>query len=119
MITLRLPIPPSTNQLFGVAAHGRRYKTDKYRAWMVEADGYLIQQKTAWHRKTINAPYAVTLRLPKIRGDADNRLKATLDYLVSRLIVPDDRHCHNPQAIVTSSLRGETCEVVIESLADA
>lgn len=44
--------------------------------------------------KPVTGDYKLCVGIPKaLRGDADNRLKCVSDFLVSREITPDDKHC--------------------------
>lgn len=89
-----LPMPPSLNAMFRNVAGVGRVKTKAYKAWLKEADDYYWMQKSKI--KPVEGEYKLTIRVPKtMRGDADNRIKAVSDYLVSREITPDDRHCQS------------------------
>jgi crossover junction endodeoxyribonuclease RusA len=88
-ITLNLPVAPSTNNLFLNVAGRGRVKSPKYRAWIEEA-GYVLN---GYQHTPIHGPVHVTICIPdKTRGDLDNRAKATLDLLVSRGLIEDDKH---------------------------
>jgi crossover junction endodeoxyribonuclease RusA len=91
MITLRLPLAPSANQLWE-QGRGRTFKSKKYKDWLEEC-GWLIKQQT---RDLINGNYIihiVAVRPDRRRRDLDNLLKATSDLLVKSKIVPDDSLC--------------------------
>lgn len=93
MLTLRLPIPPSVNGLYLNARSGGRVKTPRYRQWIIEADKWLLIQKHKLIGKTpIVGKCELSIRLPKIVGDASNRIKSVEDFLVSRKITGDDKH---------------------------
>lgn len=96
-----LPVPPSVNNLFANKRSGGRYKTKEYRAWIQEAGWTVNLQKPA----PVHGKYKFFLTLPKIKGDASNRIKAAEDLLVSLGLVDDDRHCVDVQAIVSEELR--------------
>lgn len=111
-LTLRLPVPPSTNNLFINVKHGGRVPSPRYRAWKEEATGALWTQK----RTPIAGKVKVTIRVPdKGRRDLDNFCKAALDFLVQhRLIASDDRH--TLRALEVHWAERNDCEVTVEGL---
>lgn len=82
MIVLNLPIPPSVNRLWRVR-DGRPRKSDRYKTWEMAAHGVFLEQ--GGHRLSkIDGRFNLTVTLDETRrgnSDADNRLKALLDYL--------------------------------------
>ena len=114
-IKIHLPVPPSVNALYynNKSRKGPgRIKTRTYRKWIAEADGWYLTQKR--HIKPSSGPLEIKIRLPKIRGDATNRIKAAEDYLVSRRITGDDRHNHEVSVKIVPSL--DCCEILITPL---
>ena len=92
-VSLRLPVPPSVNQLYG-NRRGCRYKTKRYRDWLLQAGLYHVAQWRKTGELYGQGAYIVHIRIPqKLRGDADNRIKPILDFLVSRSVTDDDKHC--------------------------
>ena len=87
--TLKLSIvPPSVNALFFNRRRGRG-KTLAYRTWRAGAHAELEAQP-AWH-----VPGKIEVRIylaAHTQGDADNRIKATLDALVTAGRIKDDRN---------------------------
>lgn len=80
--------PPSVNSLFHNRAKGRG-KTLAYRNWRTLADRELRDQPS-WH---VPGKVEVRIYLPATtRGDADNRIKATLDALVCAGRIEDDKN---------------------------
>lgn len=80
--------PPSVNSLFFNARKGRG-KTLVYRNWRAFADRELRDQPS-WH---VPGKVEIRICLPMtIQGDADNRIKATLDALVCAGRIEDDRN---------------------------
>ena len=114
MRTIRLPIPPSVNMAYGNNKSGRgrgRYKTRSYREWTRLADGLLLMQMPI--AKTCG-PYEVRIRLPRTRGDIDNRCKPAMDYLVSRNLTDDDKHARRVTVEIDPALgRLQYCEIDI------
>ena len=89
MITVVLPIPPSTNNLYQNGTRGR-YRSQEYDNWIEEAIYRLGQQKI---RDVIIGAYAMEIKVPmKLRGDISNRIKAPEDLLVKQGLTPDDKH---------------------------
>ncbi len=88
--TVTLPLPPSTNNLF--INYGRkRRKSPKYRVWERQAILSIFAQVRADRR--IGGPVALSLCVPSgMRGDIENRLKATIDALVKSNRIDDDKH---------------------------
>jgi Holliday junction resolvase RusA-like endonuclease len=83
-------VPPSVNALFFNRPKGKgRGLTLAYRNWRAFADRELRDQPP-WH---VPGRVEVRIYLPAVtRGDADNRIKATLDALVCAGRIEDDRN---------------------------
>lgn len=77
-VTYRLPMPPSTNNLFANIANAR-VRTHQYKVWATEA-GWAIKEQG--HR-TIHGPVKITIQLEDKhpRRDASNAIKAVEDLL--------------------------------------
>jgi hypothetical protein len=95
MLALSLPVAPSSNNAFVNRRWGRgfgRIKSSAYRKWLKQADAYYTLQQL--HRvPRITRPYHCKMVFPKLRGDLDGRAKLLLDWMVSRGLTIDDRHC--------------------------
>lgn len=84
---INLPMPPSTNALFGQAPGRKRYTSADYAEWQVVAGTVLKNARApkfsgqVWIR--------ITLR-DSGNLDGDNRIKAPLDLLVKHQIIKDD-----------------------------
>ena len=90
---IRLPVPPSTNALYANRKRGKGYgriKTGGYRQWLADADSWLLAQWHALPTHSVSGSCSIAIRVPKVRGDISNRIKAAEDFLVSRLITSDD-----------------------------
>lgn len=90
--TLTLPLAPSTNGLYatrkkpGPRQWGRR-KSEKYMKWIGDAGWTLKMQKPPKFVGSV----AIAICVPKdMRGDIDNRCKATMDLLVTHKVITDD-----------------------------
>lgn len=83
-----LPLPPSTNNLFINAKHGKgRFLSPDYKAWRKSAAEALTL--CAWDMPA--RPYSVTIRVNiNHQSDIDNRVKAVLDLLVERKVIEGD-----------------------------
>lgn len=112
---IRLPVPPSVNALYANRRGGKGYgriKTAGYRTWLADADKWLLTQWRGLQPKSITGPCNVTIRIPKVRGDASNRTKAAEDYLVSRCITGDDKHNRKVSIEIDERL-SSYCEVEV------
>jgi len=89
MITVHIPVPPSTNGLFANIPGRGRIKSERYRAWLVVAGTELNLQRP----KAVNGPVSVDLMMKRPNGssDIDNRIKAALDLLVLHRLIDDDK----------------------------
>lgn len=68
---------------------GGRIKSQAYRAWQTAAHYAVILQQPG--NRMVRPPYRVTISLPtNMRGDIDNRIKATLDLLTRVCAITDD-----------------------------
>ncbi len=110
-LVLRLPVAPSVNRLYtsrGGRAH-THIKSAQYRDWLQDADNWYLTQRAKIRNYTPTlGPYTVDIVVPKTRGDPDNRIKATLDYLVKRGLTPDDRHCRRATVTVDPGLESNS-----------
>ncbi len=90
MLTLLLPFPPTTNNLFANAAQGRgRFPTKSYKAWRERA-AVAIRRQAA-----VPIPGAVMLNIQlgrpdRRRRDLSNYIKALEDALVQHGLIEDD-----------------------------
>lgn len=95
-IAIDLPFPPSTNRLHGRSASSRKYfRRSKYESWLSNADA-MVTLHGSYPRPKLDGKFEATLLFDEGAGknsDLDNRIKATLDWVVSREVVTDDRYC--------------------------
>jgi Holliday junction resolvase RusA-like endonuclease len=87
---LDLPAPPSANALFKNVAGKGRIRTDLYSTWIAHAGWQLKAQ----HPATIHGPVLILIGVERTnsRADIDNRIKPTLDLLVTHKLIKDDSH---------------------------
>jgi crossover junction endodeoxyribonuclease RusA len=88
-VSIDLPFPPSTNNLFVNKKKGGRYRSKGYEAWRAEA-GWILKSQRPEH---ITGVVNVTIELGKPdnrRRDLDNLNKPILDLLVDHWVIDDD-----------------------------
>lgn len=116
MQTLFLPLPPSANNAFVNRTKGKGYgriRSARYRAWRRHADAmYTLQGLGAC--PILNVPYRCAMTFPPFRGDLDGRAKLILDWLVSRQLTIDDRHCRKLELEKDFDDRREYVTVILE-----
>jgi Holliday junction resolvase RusA-like endonuclease len=90
---VRLPTPPSTNNLYFNLKRGGRHPTDKYKAWQQEA-GYVLNRVHPQQRCFGAMKVQVALYVPRkpASRDIDNFCKGPLDLLVKHGVIADDKH---------------------------
>lgn len=112
---LKLPFPPSVNQLYSTNWKTKqRFKSKRYRKWIAEAGICLITQKRNKHPGKVVMTFIV--RNPdNRRRDLGNLEKAVSDLLVAHQIIRDDSFivCHH----MAWSDRIEHAVVIIEDAA--
>jgi Holliday junction resolvase RusA-like endonuclease len=86
-VQLTLPLSPSLNGMFKPIGRARHIQSEQYREWITEAGWELQAQRPP---KIDGAYDAAIFVNPKMRGDIDNRIKATLDLLVKHGVTADD-----------------------------
>lgn len=99
-------VPPSVNSLFHNRAKGRG-KTLDYRNWQAASDRELRHQPV-WH---VPGTVVVHVIVGTGRGDVDNRLKATLDLLVSAGRIEDDKQVVKVTGTRDLSIAGTLIEI--------
>lgn len=108
MISLTLPIPPSTNTLYRNAAGRGRVKTARYLTWQRAAGNELVAQRP----KPIAGDVDVSIQVPRDdRRDIDNYCKGLLDLLVVHGLIEDDRFVVALHVSKLSMADGRACRV--------
>jgi Holliday junction resolvase RusA-like endonuclease len=95
VIAFVLPVAPTVNSAWYNRRGGRgfgRIRSERYHKWLRQADRWYLIQKLGKLPK-LSPPFRCYMEFPRLKGDIDNRAKLLLDYMVSREITPDDRHC--------------------------
>lgn len=89
-VTIDLPFPPSTNNLFPTSKSGHRFTSDAYKKWQAEAADVL----RASCPSRVPGPVKVTVFLSergrRINTDSDNYSKAPVDLLVKHKVIDGD-----------------------------
>lgn len=111
MIEARLPLPPSSNNLFFSLKTGGRAKTVVYKDWIKTADMLLVLAyrragKPEWDKRTPMC-LEIALGLTQRRRDASNCIKPIEDALCRALPIPDDRYNDRLTIVRDPSLDGE------------
>ena len=91
-ITLRLPYPTSVNRIWR-SGKGKVFRSTEYQAWIAEAQGCWLQQKSKQEHKTIKGEYCLSIkaaRPDKRRRDIGNLEKVVSDLLESMGVIEDD-----------------------------
>jgi crossover junction endodeoxyribonuclease RusA len=93
-----LSVPPSANKLFANVPGKGRVKASAYRKWIKGELLALVAQRA----KPVIGRASVAITLPTgTRGDADNRIKPTLDLLVRAGVLADDGAKHVGSVSIT------------------
>jgi Holliday junction resolvase RusA-like endonuclease len=88
---ITLPLPPSTNALYVQVSKKKRIKTKAHNTWRHAAIQSIWAQVRA--DRGVWGPVALSMCVPSgMRGDLDNRIKATIDALVASGRIDDDKH---------------------------
>lgn len=110
-----LPLPPSVNALYRNVPGRGRVKTAAYKRWGAVAAGYAWRQKPLGGFPRFERNFEIVILVPaKMRGDVDNRAKASLDILKDWRIIPDDRHSVAPTVRRCMSIASGECRVTVK-----
>ena len=117
-LVLDLPMPPSVNAIWrSTAKRGKpQYYLDaKYKAWKKECDALVWVAGATGAALREPVTVAIYLNASKRRGDADNRIKAVLDWLQRARIIVNDSQVEKVSAEWGEAPSG--CRVTIEAVA--
>jgi hypothetical protein len=96
MIEVKLPMPPSANNLFfNLKGRGGRAKTQAYKDWLRIAKAECLVAYHQAGKPTFDPKQKMSLHIRvglNYRGDISNRAKACEDALCAFLPIPDDRY---------------------------
>lgn len=96
-IMLEIPRPPSVNTIWrSRRGHGGKptyYLNRRYQTWKRACDNLCLAN--GWHKNPVKGRFVCTIVIDEMkrRGDCDNRIKATLDWLRRAKITDDDSFC--------------------------
>ena len=107
-ITVNIPIPPTTNNLYENFGK-KRVKADDYRNWLTQAGWILKSQRPGRISGEINIE--IKCQRKSARSDISNRIKAVEDLLVNCNVIDDDRFV---QSVKASWAEIEGCQVTIK-----
>ncbi len=116
-ITLDLPMPTSTNRLYGKGRKGV-HKSAEYVRWIEEAGMCVMATKPPGRMKKIYGPFEAEILLSTdFRGDGDNRIKAALDVCQTFDVIRNDSDCRRGSwAWVEPEQAPRGCRVILRSL---
>lgn len=90
MITINLPFPPSTNNLF-INGKAGRFRSQKYDSWIQEAGNEILRQRPSKVSGPVNLSFEFQDGRDNRKRDVTNLIKAPEDLLVKHgLIEADD-----------------------------
>ncbi len=93
MISLILPLPPTTNKIWKpvrTAGGARMAKTTTYADWSAMAAREVKNQRAGL---AISAAFRVAILMPEGRFDGDNLIKPLLDACQAGGAITNDKHC--------------------------
>jgi Holliday junction resolvase RusA-like endonuclease len=114
-VEIFLPFPPTTNGLFKNVPHRGRARSQRYNIWIRAALNELNRQDL----KRVKGRVALSIDLEDssvTRGDADNRIKAVADILVSEGIIEGDSKKIVRRIEVAWSENTRGCRVLVTPL---
>ena len=86
---IALPMPPTSNRIFVNVPGKGRVRSKKYTKWAKEAGWAVRMQKIG----RISGKVEVEIGVKRVAAaDIDNRIKPTLDLLVTMGVIDDDKH---------------------------
>jgi Holliday junction resolvase RusA-like endonuclease len=122
-LVIDLPYPPSVNKIWKSAsalASNKVYLSPSYVKWKSLADALLMSQR-GWMSRRLTGPFSIDIDLcPPARyprGDLDNRIKATLDFLQRASVIANDKDCQRLVAQWVGQGRApEGCRVTLRPM---
>lgn len=113
MLTFRLPLPPSLNNMFATYK-GRRIISREYKAWKADAAPKVMEQWDEQDRRLPDKHYALHYRVNiNHQSDIGNREKAATDLLVATIPgFPGDQWCDQISIVRDRGVDGAVVDVV-------
>ena len=111
-VTLDLPLPPSTNNLFVTIPKKGRVRSQDYCRWHKRAFDELVLQKAG----RIKGRFSIVISVGRIkrRADVDNRSKAILDLLAG-VVTDDDSYCERMSIGWSDDVAAERVTVTVRA----
>lgn len=116
-VTVTIPMPPSTNNLFIGTAKGR-VRSPKYREWADAAGWELKRQRPLKTAGKVSLKLEIEEPTSGRRQDLDNRAKSTLDLLVAHGLIESDDQSTVRKITLQWSREVEGARVTIEPFAE-
>ncbi len=88
-VTITIPRPPSTNNLF-IGTGSKRVRSPAYKQWTELAGWELARQRPAKTAGAVSILIEVEEPRTGRRQDIDNKLKAAVDLLVTHALIESD-----------------------------
>jgi Holliday junction resolvase RusA-like endonuclease len=113
-----LPMPPSTNRIWQ-QGKGRTFSSREYKDWKTRADRTAMANLSRGPLRMIRGKFSAEILLNETmgRGDADNRVKALLDWAQSRELIENDKYCRRVTIEWASHGCPEGCRLTLRALA--
>jgi crossover junction endodeoxyribonuclease RusA len=111
-VTLNLPLPPSTNNLFVTIPKKGRVRSQDYCRWHKRAFDELTAQKAG----KVKGRFSIVISVGRIkrRADVDNRSKAILDLLAG-VVTDDDSYCERMSIGWSDEVPAERVSVTVRA----
>ena len=90
MITLRIPPPPSANQLYRNVPGKGRVRSNEYRRWQAHAGWQVQAARPGQVSGAVTVSYQIPRPQDQRRRDIDNLAKPLNDLLVKHGVIEDD-----------------------------
>lgn len=108
VVELRLPMPPSTNNLYRNKRGGGRIKTEHYRRWRAEAEAIGNLQRPG--RRV--GPSDLSIYVPQGRGDTSNLIKPLEDVAKVIGVIADDSPKYIRNVAIIRTTEHDDCRLV-------
>jgi crossover junction endodeoxyribonuclease RusA len=114
-LVYRLTVPPSGNRQ-ARTGRGRHYTPRKIKDFREAVAIDVLRANMGW-RTVIQEPVGVSVTLPKLRGDIDNRVKTLFDAITKAGVWKDDKLVKAFDVSISPGMPKDRCVVVIADLA--
>lgn len=111
MVVIIIPMAPSVNGLY--SGKSRRYKSDGYKAWLLEAGHAINRQNVPHVEGRVSVFLEITEPKTKRATDLDNRCKPLLDILVKHGIIEGDSQHYVREIRMVWNAEIDGCRVTV------